>query len=97
MVLDGHVLLAAEAAAHQHILDLAVVIVHPQHGGALVHGGVRALVEVSSFTPPFSRGRATQHSGSRKACSVQGVWKCWVSTYFAFLIAPSASPRETCL
>ena len=44
VVLDGHILLAAEAAAHQHILDLAVVIVHPQHGGALVHGGVRALV-----------------------------------------------------
>ena len=44
MVLNGHILLAAEAAAHQHILDLAVVIVHPQHGGALVHGGVRALV-----------------------------------------------------
>ena len=52
---------------------------------------------VSSFTPPLSSGSATQHSGSRKACSVHGVEKCSVSTYLAFLIAPSASPRETCL
>ncbi len=28
---------------------------------------------VNSFTPPFSSGSATQHSGSRKACSVHGV------------------------
>ena len=28
---------------------------------------------VSSFTPPLSSGSATQHSGSRKACSVHGV------------------------
>ena len=44
MVLHGHILLAAEAAAHQHILYLTVLIVHSQHGGALVHGGVGALV-----------------------------------------------------
>ena len=44
MVLHGHILLAAEAAAHQHILYLTVFIVHSQHGGALVHGGVGALV-----------------------------------------------------
>ena len=44
MVLHGHILLAAEAAAHQHILHLTVVVVHAQHGRALVHGGVGALV-----------------------------------------------------
>ncbi len=44
VVLHGHILLAAEAAAHQAVLYLAVVIVHAQHGRALVHGGVGALV-----------------------------------------------------
>ena len=28
VVLDGHILLAAEAAAHQHILHLAVLVIH---------------------------------------------------------------------
>ena len=44
VVLHGHVLLTAEAAAHQHILHLTVLIVHAQHGRAFVHGGVGALV-----------------------------------------------------
>ena len=44
VVLDGHILLAAEAAAHQAVLHLAVVVVHAQHGRALMHGGVGALV-----------------------------------------------------
>ena len=44
VVLDGHILLAAEAAAHQTVLHTAVVVVHPQHGRALVHGGVGTLV-----------------------------------------------------
>ena len=58
VVLDGHILLAAEAAAHQHILDLAVVIVHPQHGGALVHGWcARSGPRSAGGTPPFSSGQ----------------------------------------
>ena len=44
VVLDGHILLAAEAAAHQTVLHTAVVVVHPQHSRALVHGGVGTLV-----------------------------------------------------
>ena len=44
VVLHRHVLLAAEAAAHQLVLHQAVVKVHPQHGGALVLGSVGALV-----------------------------------------------------
>ena len=44
VVLHGHILLAAEAAAHQAVLHLAVVVVHAQHGRAFVHGGVGALV-----------------------------------------------------
>ena len=52
---------------------------------------------VSSLTPPLSSGSATQHSGSRNACSVHGVWNFSVSTYFDPAMAPAASPRETCL
>ena len=44
VVLHGHILLAAEAAAHQAVLHLAVVVVHAQHGRALMHGGVGTLV-----------------------------------------------------
>ena len=44
VVLDGHILLAAEAAAHQTVLHLTVVVVHAQHGRTLVHGGMGALV-----------------------------------------------------
>ena len=44
VVLHGHVLLATEAAADEHILYLTVLIVDAQHRGALVHGRVRALV-----------------------------------------------------
>ena len=44
VMLHGHVLLAAEATAHQHVLHLTVLIVHAQHSRALVHGGVGALV-----------------------------------------------------
>ena len=48
-------------------------------------------------TPPLSSGSATQHSGSRNACSVHGVWNFSVSTYFDPAMAPAASPRDTCL
>ena len=44
VVLDRHILLTAEAAADQHILHMAVVVVHAQHTGALVEGGMGALV-----------------------------------------------------
>ena len=44
MVLYRHILLAAKAAAHQHILYMAVVVIHAQHTGALVQGRVGALV-----------------------------------------------------
>ena len=57
MVLNGHILLAAEAAAHQHVLDLAVVIVHPQHGGALVHGGMGALVRGQQADAAIGQGQ----------------------------------------
>ena len=44
VMLDRHVLFSAEAAADQHILHMAVVVVHPQHRGTLVEGGMGALV-----------------------------------------------------
>ena len=44
VMLDRHVLFSAEAAADQHILHMAVVVVHAQHTGALVEGGMGALV-----------------------------------------------------
>ncbi len=44
MVLDRHILLAAEAAAHKQVLHLALFIRHAQHGSALVQGGMGALV-----------------------------------------------------
>ena len=44
VVLDGHILLAAEAAAHQHILHPNLLIGQTQHGRGLVLGVVGALV-----------------------------------------------------
>ena len=44
MVLHGHILFSAEAAADEHILHLAVGKVDAEHRRALVLGGVRALV-----------------------------------------------------
>ena len=44
MMLHRHILLTAETAAHQHILHVAVIVVHAQHRGTLVEGGVCALI-----------------------------------------------------
>ena len=44
VVLHGHVLFPAEAAADKHIFDLTVREVDAKHRRALVLGGVRALV-----------------------------------------------------
>ena len=44
VVLHGHILFSAEAAADEHIFDLTVGKVDAEHRRALVLGGVRALV-----------------------------------------------------
>ena len=44
VMLDGHIFFSAETAADEHVLDEAVVIVDAEHLGALVEGGVGALV-----------------------------------------------------
>ena len=95
-VLDGHVLLAAKAATHEHGLDdhALGLVVPAKHVGTLFARIVGAW-SVDCTLTPFLYGKATAHSGSKKACSVKGVVKRCVTVNALSASALAASPRVT--
>ena len=95
-VLDGNVLLASKAAAHEHGLNDHTLgfAIPAKHVGALF-ARVVGTWSVDRTLTPFLYGKATAHSGSKKACSVKGVVKRCVTVNALSASALAASPRVT--